>query len=104
MGLVVASHNDPWINFYKIPGYDRYVVWFYHHNACIEVTKYLCLVNYGKEMVVSKSVDPFKFDNFFEAEEHIKKIVKQFKDIQLELKMMKIRDRLQDLEKDFENE
>ena len=102
MGLVVSSLNDPWINFYRIPGYDHYVVWLL--KDCIAVTKDLFLIKWQNGTTISTSVDPIKYYDFFEAEKQIKKIVVRYKELLLELKQEKIREKLKDLEKDFENE
>lgn len=102
LGLVVSSLNDPWINFYRIPGYDHYVVWLL--KDCIAVTKDLFIIKWDWGTTISKSVDPYKFYDFFEAEAQIKYIVRRYKELLLELKQEKIREKLKDLEKDFENE
>lgn len=102
LGLVVSSLNDPWINFYRIPGYDHYVVWLL--KDCIAVTKDLYIIKWDWGNTISTSVDPYKFYDFFEAEAQIKLIVRRYKELQLKLKMDKIRERLKDLEKDFEDD
>ena len=102
LGLVVSSLNDPWINFYRIPGYDHYVVWLL--KDCIAVTKDLFLIKWQNGTTISTFVDPYKFNNFFEAEKQIKKIVERYKELLLELKQEKIREKLKDLEKDFEDD
>ena len=101
LGLVVSSLNDPWINFYRIPGYDHYVVWLF--KDCIAVTQDLFIIKWHWGNTISTTVDPIKYYDFFEAEKQIKKIVKRYKELLLELKQEKIREKLKDLEKDFED-
>ena len=102
LGLEVSSLNDPWKNFYRIPGYEHYVVWLM--KDCIAVTKDLYIIKWSWGDTISTSVDPYKIYDFFEAEAQIKYIVRRYKELQLQLKMDKISERLKDLEKDFENE
>ncbi|MBO7527268.1 MAG: hypothetical protein J6T74_05145 [Clostridia bacterium] len=99
LGLKVSSLNDPWKNFYRIPGYEHYVVWLM--KDCIEVTKDLFIIKWHWGNTISTSVDPYKFYDFFEAEAQIKYIVRRYKELLLEIKMEKIREKLKDLEKDF---
>lgn len=102
LGLEVSSNiYDPWINYYNIPGYNPHVVWL--KKDCIEVTKDLYIIKWSFGDSISTSVDPYKFYNFFEAEAQIKMIVRKYKELQLELKMEKIRERLKNLEKDFDD-
>ena len=102
LGLEVSSLNDPWKNFYRLPGYEPYVVWLM--KDCIAVTKDLYIIKWSCGDSISTTVDPYKFYDFFEAEAQIKLIVRRYKELQLKLKTDKIRERLKDLEKDFENE
>ncbi len=101
LGLVVSSLNDPWINFYRIPGYDNYVVWLL--KDCIAVTKDLYIIKWDWGDSISATVDTYKFYDFFEAEAQIKYIVRRYKELQLKLKMDKISEKLKDLEKDFDD-
>lgn len=71
---------------------------------CIEVTKDLYIFKYGGSTTISTSVDPYKFYDFFEAEAQIKYIVRRYKELLLEIKMEKIREKLKDLEKDFDDD
>lgn len=100
LGLEVSSHNYPWMNYYRLPGYEHYVVWLM--KDCIEVTKDLYIIKWHCGDSISTSVDPIKYYDFFEAEAQIKYIVRRYKELLLELKMNKIRERLKDLEKDFD--
>ena len=102
LGLEVSSLNDPWKNFYRIPGYEHYVVWLM--KDCIEVTKDLYIIKWQSGTTISTSVDPIIYYDFFEAEKQIKKIIERYKELLLELKIEKIREKLKDLEKDFEND
>jgi len=101
LGLEVSSLNYR-INYYVIPGCSTHVVWL--KKDCIEVTKDMYIINWSWGSSISSPVDPYKFYDFFEAEAQIKMIVRKYKELQLELKMEKIRERLKNLEKDFENE
>lgn len=100
LGLEVSSLNYPWKNFYRIPGYEPYVVWLM--KDCIEVTQDLYIIKWSSGDYISTSVDPYKFYDFLEAEAQIKFIVRRYKELLIELKTNKIRKRLKDLERDFD--
>ena len=107
LGLVVSGLDYPWINYYRIPGYNsRYVVWL--NKDGIEVVKDLYILNWSCGETITNTIistsTAIKYYDFFEAEKQIKKIIVRYKELQLELKQEKIREKLKDLEKDFENE
>ena len=100
LGLVVVSnHCEPLHNFYYLPGLNQNVVWI--EKNYISVAKDLYILYNNKCNTILTSVDPEVYNDFFEAEKQIKKIVERYKELLLELKYEKIRERLKDLEKDF---